>query len=370
MRFRVEPRIGRLCRVASVDQHERCTILVEPTDKMEWLNYHHLQYFWIIVQEGGLSKAATKLRLSHSTLSAQLKTLEESLGSQLFERRGRRLALTPFGTEVAAYAADIFRLGGELLDVAQGRSTIRRAPFRVGVVGTLPKTVTYWLLEPGMAKVGGPLEVRQDNIARLLEELAGNRLHLVLSDAPAPESLPLRVHSHWLGEADLLLYGAPALTARYRKHFPKSLDGAPLLLPGPGSPLRRALDRWFADHDVRPSVEGDFDDAALLRAFGGFGHGLFPVRDILRGEVENVHGATCVGALTGLKERYYAISVERRVRHPGVVAVIEEARTRLFASSARDDVDEARGTKKGLKAPRAASRGKAKVTRDQSSKGR
>jgi LysR family transcriptional activator of nhaA len=299
---------------------------------MSWLNYHHLHYFWVIVQEGGLAKAALKLRLSHSTLSAQLRALETALGSQLFERRGRRLVLTPFGTEVASYASDIFRLGGELIDVAQGRSAIRRTPLRVGVVGSLPKTVVHRLLEPGMSRSQSPIDVRQDTMTHLLEELAGNRLHLVLADAPAPESLPLRVHSHLLGEAALSIYGAPELAARHRPRFPKSLDGAPLLLPGQGSLLRRALERWFADHDLRPSIEGEFDDAGLLRVFGGAGHGLFPVRDILRGEVEDVHGSVFVGPLDGLKERYYAISVERKVRHPGVVAIIESARSKLFAA--------------------------------------
>jgi LysR family transcriptional activator of nhaA len=297
---------------------------------MDWLNYHHLFYFSVIVQEGGLAKAAVRLRLSHSTLSTQLRSLEQFFGSELFERRGRRLVLTPLGDEVAEYAAEIFRMGSELVDVARGHAQGRRAPLRVGVVNALPKTLTYRLLEPALQlDNSGPIHVRQDELEPLVEAIGANRLHLVLSDTPPPQGLAVRVHAHLLGDTDVLLFGTPQLADRYRSGFPDSLDDAPLLLPGRAASLRRGLERWLTDRGIRARIEGEIDDAGLLRVFGGAGLGLFPVRAALRTEVEESHGAVLVGKLEGLRERYYAVSTERRVRHPGVLALIERARLRL-----------------------------------------
>jgi LysR family transcriptional regulator, transcriptional activator of nhaA len=296
---------------------------------MEWLNYHHLFYFSVIVREGGLAKAAARLRLSHSTLSTQLRALEEFLGCELFERCGRRLVLTPMGAEVAEYANEIFRMGAELVDVTRGLKDGRCSALRVGVVDALPKTFTYRLLEPAMQANGsGAIHVRQDDIGRLLEALASHRLHLVLSDTP-PQGLSGRVHAHLLGESEVLLYGTAELAKRYRSGFPESLRDAPLLLPGAAASLRRGIECWLTDRGIRMRVEGELDDAGLLRVFGGAGRGLFPVRAALRTEVEEAHGAVMVGTLHGLREQYYAVSNERRVRHPGVVALIDRARSRL-----------------------------------------
>jgi LysR family transcriptional activator of nhaA len=303
---------------------------------VDWLNYHHLFYFNVIVQEGGLAKAAARLRLSHSTLSTQLRALESFLGAELFERRGRRLVLTPLGAEVADYAAEIFRMGTELVDVTRGRAAGRRSPLRVGVVDAMPKTLTYRLLEPALqAERSGPVHVRQDELGRLLEEIATNKLHLVLSDTPPPQGLPVRVHAHLLGQTDVLLYGTPELAARYRKGFPHSLNDAPLLLPGGAASLRRGIERWLTDRGIRVRMEGQIDDAGLLRVFGAAGRGLFPVRSALRTEVEEAHGAVFVGKLEGLHERYYAVSTERRVRHPGVIALIDRARSKLSTPTSR-----------------------------------
>lgn len=307
---------------------------------MEWLNYHHLHYFWIITQEGGLARAAERLRLNHSTLSTQLRSLEEFLGGELFERRGRRLVLTPFGADMASYAGEIFRLGTELLDVARGRSSPAGAPLRVGVVGSVPKTVVYRLLEPALPEASGALvQVRQADLDRLLEDLAANRLHLVVSDSLPPQGLALRIHAHPLGHTDILLYGSRALARRWGGDFPASLAGAPILFPGPGSALRRRMVSWFADRDIHVHVAGEIDDAGMLRVFGGAGRGLFPVRAALRTEVEESHGAVCVGPLEGLRDAFYVLSVERRVRHAGVAELIERARSSLTPD---DSVREAR----------------------------
>ncbi|MFO0649725.1 MAG: LysR family transcriptional regulator [Polyangiales bacterium] len=301
---------------------------------MESLNYHHLHYFWLVTEEGSLSGAARRLRLTHSTLSTQLRSLEEALGGALFERRGKRLVLTPFGDDVRGYATDIFRLGNELLDVAGGRSTTRGRALRVGTVGTLPKTLTCDLLEPALALEGhSRVMVRQDSLARLVESLAAGRLDLVLADE-VPADRSGRIHAHVLGETEILLYATPALARKYRGAFPASLQGAPFVMPSLGTTLRRNIDQWLLQSGVAVRVEAEVDDAALLRVFGARGRGVFPVRASVRAEIESVYRVVRVGACVGLRERYYALSVERRVRHPAVAAIIEAARANLPAPRA------------------------------------
>lgn len=307
----------------------------KPTDPPpeEWLNYHHLHYFWRIARAGSLTRAAFELRLTHSTLSAQLKELERFFGAELFERRGRTLELTPFGAEVASRAEEIFRRGAELIDLARGRADGRRQPLRVGVVAALPKTLACRLLEPALASEHYRLGmVRQDSLDRLVEDLVSGKLHLVLSEAPVVEARSRKVFAHPLGASEVLLYGSAALARRFRRGFPRSLQGAPLLLPTPGSSLRLAIERWLAERDLRVHVEGEFDDAGLMRAFGVRGRGLFPVRAELSAEVEE-HAVAKVGVLEGARERYYAISVDRRVKHPAVVALIDAARENLAAAN-------------------------------------
>jgi LysR family transcriptional activator of nhaA len=295
---------------------------------VESLNYQHLFYFWVISREGGVARAARQLHLTHSTLSAQLRLLEQFLGGDLFERSGRRLTPTPLGLQVATYAEDIFRTGAELVDVARGRSAGAHSIFRVGVAGSLPKTIAYRLLEPAIAKdASQAVQIRQDSQARLLEELASGKLHMVLSDTP-PQAAAYRLHAHVLGDTDTLLYGSPSLAKKFGKRFPSSLHGAPLVLPAAGS-LRRALDRWFADRNLRVHVAAECDDAGMMRVLGGNGVGLFAVRGALRTEVEEAHGAVALGPLEGIRERYYAISPERKIRHRGVAAIVDVARATL-----------------------------------------
>jgi LysR family transcriptional activator of nhaA len=299
----------------------------------EWLNYHHLYYFWEITRRGGVTHAAEALNVSHSTLSTQLQSLETFLGAPLFERRGRRLVITPFGTEMAKYAEEIFRMGGELVNVARGREGKEPQVLRIGIVGGLPHTVVQRFLEPVVCNVPHtPVQVRQGSPAQLLKELAAHRLHGILSDTPAPASLRNSLHSQLVGETELWLYASRRLATRYRKGFPRSLMDAPLLLPGGDAAMRRNLERWFTDHDLRPRLVGEFDDVALMRSFGALGVGLFPVRSTLRAEVEETYRAEAVGRLEGLHERYYVISVERRVRHRDVARLVHEARSKLAAN--------------------------------------
>jgi LysR family transcriptional activator of nhaA len=297
---------------------------------VEWLNYHHLYYFWVIVQEGGVAPAARKLRLSHSTLSTQLRALEANFGSPLFERRGKRLVLTPFGSEAASYASDIFRLGQELGDVARGRGSGREL-LRVGLVAGLPKTFAHHLLSPALGDDKCKLYVRQDAVVPLLESLATGRLHVVLTnDVPTPP-IGARLHSHALGDTDILLYARGRLAQRARRNFPHGLADVPFVLPPEGAPLRKQLDKWFVQHGLRPDVKAEVEDAGLMRVFGSAGRGVFPVRAALKAEVEDLQDVRLVGACEGLRESYYAVSSERRIRHRGVAAIVEGARAGLHA---------------------------------------
>lgn len=298
---------------------------------MEWLNYHHLYYFSIIVQEGGVAPAARKLRLTHSTLSTQLRSLEAHFGTPLFERRGKRLVLTAFGTDAAHYAADIFRLGQELNDVARGRGAGREV-LRVGLVAGMPKTFTHLLLSPVLADEKLTLYARQDAATALLESLGTGRLHVVLTNEVPTPPTGTRLHSHALGKTDILLFARGRLAQRARRDFPHSLSQVPFVLPPEGAPLRKRLDGWFVQHGIRPFVKAEVEDAGLLRILGSAGRGVFPVRAALKAEVEDVHDIQLVGACDGLSENYYAVSTERRIRHRGVAAIIEGARAGMGAS--------------------------------------
>lgn len=296
---------------------------------MDWLNYHHLYYFSVIAQEGGVAPAARKLRLSHSTLSTQLGALEAHLGLQLFERRARRLVLTSFGADALRYAEDIFRLGRELNDVAHGRSSPRRDILRVGAVAGLPKTLVHRLLGPVLEQETGTLVVQQDRAPILLELLVAGRIHAaLLNEVPAPPT-GTRVYSHALGETDILLYARARLAQAVRRNFPGALSNVPFLLPPAGAPLRRRLDAWFVEHDLRIVAKAEVEDAGLLRVLGSAGRGIFPVRAAVRAEVEDLRDVQLVGACSGVRERYYLVTTERRVRQTALAALIENARNGL-----------------------------------------
>ena len=303
---------------------------------MEWLNYHHLFYFSVIVQEGGVAAAARKLHLTHSTLSAQLRALEAQLDSQLFERRGKRLVLTPFGVEAASYAADIFRLGRELTDVARGRTGPGRDVLRIGVMAGIPKILVHHILAPALDKLGGGAAfVRQDVAQNLLEVLAAGRLHVVITNDVPTSSPNMRVHAHALGETNILLYARGVLARKARRNFPQSLSGVPMVLPLSGTPLRKSLDAWFAAQKVEVTVAAEIEDAGLLRVFGSAGRGVFPVRATQRAEVEDLQDVQLVGHCTGVRERYYAVTGERRIKHPALATLVESARAAFHAPAAQ-----------------------------------
>jgi LysR family transcriptional activator of nhaA len=298
---------------------------------MEWLNYHHLLYFWLTAKTGSVTAASEELRLSQSTVSAQIRALERALDEKLFRRHGRRLLPTDIGQVVFQYAEEIFALGRELVDTVKDRPTGRPLRLNVGVADVLPKLVAHRLLEPALA-LGTPVRLvcTEGKPPQLLAELALHDLDVVLSDTPADPGVAVRVFTHLLGECDIVLVAAPALAARHRRGFPASLTGAPLLVPGTGTSLRRGLEQWLSNIDVHPRIVGEFEDSALLQAFGREGVGIFPIPSVIEADVCRQAGVRVVGRLPDVRERFYAISAERRLKHPAVVAISSAARSELF----------------------------------------
>ena len=295
---------------------------------MERLNYHHLLYFWSVVREGGVSRAAEKLRLTPQTLSTQVKALESALGEKLLRPLGRGVVATEAGQLVVKYADEIFALGRELRDALRDRQP---AKLLVGVVDVLPKLLVRKLLDPvfGM-EPRMRIVCEEERLERLVGALAVHELDLMLSDAPVPAHYKVRVYNHLLGECGVVLMAAPKLAASLRSNFPDSLDGAPFLLPTETTPLRRDLDHWLEESGVRVNIACEFADSALAKVFGQAGRGVLAVPKVIEKEVRGQHGIVRVGEPEGICMRFYAVTVERRVRHPAVAAIARTARTDLF----------------------------------------
>ncbi len=298
---------------------------------MQWLNYHHLLYFWTVAKEGSIARACEKLILAQPTISAQLRELEQSLGEKLLEREGRGLRLTDAGRLVFQYADEIFSLGKEMTDTLCGRPTGRPLRLAVGIADVLPKLVTFRLLKPALTlDVPVQMQCREDKPDRLLAELALHNLDIVLSDAPIPPSIRVRAFSHLLGECGVSFMGTPNLAKNHRAGFPLSLTGAPMLLPTENTVLRRALDQWFDSKGIVPNIRAEFEDSALLKVFGQEGMGVFVVPSAVEEEVRTQFGVHRVGQTDEIRERFYAISAERKLKHPAVLAISKSARHSLF----------------------------------------
>jgi LysR family transcriptional activator of nhaA len=297
---------------------------------MEWLNYHHLLDFWAVAREGGLAPAGRLLRLSHATLSAQIHALEDSLGVKLLQRQGRRLALTDTGRTAYRYADEIFSLGRELVDVVKGRPSGRPARLNVGVADVVPKLVVKRVLDAAFAGDQHiQLVCHEDSHERLIARMSLHELDIVIADAPVPPGSRVRAFSHLLGESGITFYGARRFT-RLRRQFPRSLDGAPMLLPAESTALRRSLELWFDAVGVRPRVSAEFDDMALMGVFATDGLGLFAGPTVVEAETARQYGVSVIGRTDGVVERFYALSAERRLENPAVVAICESARAELF----------------------------------------
>ncbi|MGL4552303.1 MAG: LysR family transcriptional regulator [Gemmataceae bacterium] len=295
------------------------------------LNYQHLHYFWVAAREGSVSRASERLFLAQPTVSAQIRKLEQSLRQKLFDRVRRGLVLTDFGKTVFRYADEIFALGREIENTAKGGPTSRTPTLQVGVADVLPKLISYRLLKPALELapavrltcVEGPTD-------RLLASLAVNELDIVLTDAPCHPSVRVLAYSHLLGECGASVVAGPALAGLYRPGFPRSLDGAPWLLPAEATHVRRSLDRWFKSEGVTPLVRAEFDDSALLKTFGQAGVGVFAVPTAIEDLVCRQYEVELVGRLGSVREQFYVVSAERRLKHPAVVAISDAAREKLF----------------------------------------
>ncbi|MFO0666943.1 MAG: LysR family transcriptional regulator [Polyangiaceae bacterium] len=293
------------------------------------LNFHHLRLFTTVVREGSLVAAGRVLRLSHSTLSTQLRHFEETLGAKLLERHGRVLVPTSEGKLVFRYGEEIFGLGRELVDgLAAGKSTTAR--LRVGVVSGLPKLVVHRLLEPLLTRDPSCVIVCfEDSPERMIGRLGLHEVDVVLSDAPAETGIATRAYSHLLGACGVSFFGAPSF-ASLGKEFPRSLHGAPMLLPLQGSPLRRALNVWFSTTEIRPRIVGEFENSALLNSMARSGIGVFASPAVLEREMQEQYGAIVLGRAPQVIERFFAITLERRIEDPAVARIRDSARDDLF----------------------------------------
>ena len=296
------------------------------------INYKHLRYFWTVAREGGVARASERLHLTPQTISGQLSLLEKYLGVDLFTRVGRNLELTETGRLVLSYADEIFSLGGELEEAIHQLPDGRPQLFRVGVVDVVPKSIAHRILEPAL-QMPEPVRMicREATLDTLLAELAVHRLDLVLADRSIPSTVSTRGFSHKLGECAVSFFATEQLEQKLKGDFPHCLDGAPLLLPSSGNQLRSGIDQWLDKHRIHPRIIAEFDDSALMKAFGQEGAGIFIAPAAIETEVERQFQVTAIGRVGEVKEHFYAISVERRVTHPVVSTLLETARESLFA---------------------------------------
>jgi LysR family transcriptional activator of nhaA len=301
---------------------------------MEWLNYHHLRYFWTVAREGSIVRACEKLLVSQPTVSTQIRLLEKSLGEKLFARVGRDLVLTDAGRTVYRYADEIFALGQQIPDAVRGRSSLHRPKLVVGVADVLSKLIVYRLLEPAL-HLSEPVHFvcREGDAEDLLADLAVHRLDLVLSDTPVTRATRVRAFNHLLGECGVSIFGTAVLARRFRRNFPQSLDGAPMLLPTENTTLRQLMEQWFHAEAIRPAATAEFEDSALLKVFGQAGLGLFPAPTAIEDEVQRQYFVRIAGRIESARTQFYAISTERKLRHPAVKAISEAAKGSLFAGT-------------------------------------
>jgi len=298
---------------------------------MDWLNYHHLMYFWTVVRKGGLAPAAEELRLSVSTVSTQIQQLENVLGYKLFDRSGRQLIINDVGQVVYRYADEIFSLGRELQDALEDGPFEKPIRVQIGIADVLSKLVVAKLLAPILGSLQTyQLICREDQPDNLVSQLILHNLDIVLTDKPIGPDLRVKGFNHLLGESQIAVYGSPSMATRYKKDFPNSLTGAPCILPGDRTELRRTLEQWFESHDIRPNVVAECDDSALIKSLGKASVGLFVAPCITSKETMHQFNVKEIGRLENIVEHYYAVSMDRRIKHPAVKAIVDYAKKNVF----------------------------------------
>ncbi len=298
---------------------------------LEELNYHHLLYFWVVASEGSIVGASRRLHVSPPTISMQLDKLQRGLGQRLFRKTGRGLTLTEPGEELLRYAEPIFTAGRRLADFLAGRQSDELPRLTVGVPDTMPKLVSFRLLEPAL-HMTEPVKVVcfEGKLEELLAGLALHRFDVILSETPVGETARVRAYNHLLGNCGLSFFATPALARRLRSRFPASLEGAPFVLPTENTELRRSLDHWFAQQGVRPRVVAEFEDSALLKEVGQSGVAVFPAATAIEAEIRKQYRVQVIGRAADLRQRFFAISGDRKLRHPAVQAILMSARRDLF----------------------------------------
>ena len=298
---------------------------------MSSLNLKHLRYFWAVAANGTIAHASEILHVTPQTISGQLRELEEQLGAKLLTKSGRNLVLTDTGRVVFSYADEIFRLGSELQDVLAGRTPGVTLTLTVGVAMVVPKLLAYRILEPVLAMQEPVRLVCQEApLADLLADLSVHKLDLVLADSPMSPTMNIRAYNHLLGESGISFFAARSMARKYATRFPRCLEGAPMLMPTASSALRRMLAQWSEQKNIKPLVVAEFEDRALMKAFGEAGTGIFTSPTALENDVVSKYGVRVIGRTVDIKERFYAISAERRIKHPAVSAITETARSELF----------------------------------------
>lgn len=297
------------------------------------LNYQHLLYFWSVVRAGSLTRACEELALSAPTISSQLRTLEARLGEKLLAKSGRILVPTEVGRLVYSYADEIFGLGQDLLEALEHRPTARPLRLVVGIDDVVPKEIAYRVLEPSL-RLKRPVRIvcREGTLERLVADLAVHEIDVVLSDAPVTPSLAVRAFSHPLGGCEVVWMATPTLAKTLRRGFPASLDGVPMLLPTDDTAIRRSLDQWLDRQNVHPLLIGEYEDYAMLREFARAGHGFSPVPAVLEDQFRRQYGLARIGVPQGVRAEFYAISVERKIKHPAIASMTEKAGT-IFGES-------------------------------------
>ncbi|WP_426057017.1 transcriptional activator NhaR [Janthinobacterium sp. PSPC2-1] len=298
---------------------------------MSTLNFKHLRYFWMVAKTGSIARAAEQLHLTPQSISGQLSEFADTLGVELFRRSGRQLELTDTGRRILSHAESIFSTGDELLEIVRDQSRTTTTTFRVGCADSVSKLIACRLVEPALS-LAEPLRIicREGRLASLLADLAVHRLDLIIADRPMPSHLSVRGYNHLLGESGMTLFGTPELAATLSGGFPLCLDGAPLLLPGEDFAIYGRLLQWLGDKHLHPRIVGEFDDSAMMQAFGQSGAGLFFAPTVIAPQVCEQHAVVALGRVDSLVEQVYAITTERRLSHPATIAISQSARHELF----------------------------------------
>ncbi len=300
---------------------------------MNSLNYKHLRYFWVVAKTGSIAKAAEQLHLTPQSISGQLTEFALVLGVELFRRVGRNLEITDSGRQVLSYAEEIFSIGDELLSAIHNQRDRKSIPFKVGIADSVSKSLAYRLLEPAL-NLAEPLRLicREGRLLALLSELSVHRLYMIIADRPMPNNLNVRGFNHLLGESGLSIFGAPSLVKSLRGDFPQCLHQAPFLLPGDDTATRPKLEQWLEQNNLYPSIAGEFDDSALMKAFGQAGAGLFAAPTTIASRICEQYKVQIVGQVKEVTEQLYVISTERQLTHPAIVAISEKGKADMIAA--------------------------------------